>query len=303
MHDLIIVGAGPAGLAAALYALRKRLDFLLISPDIGGKSTWTVAIEDADSAETIRAAELVTVYRTRVESLRHSIERTKVTGVARTGEGFSVKTDAGTHEAKAVIVASGTSLRTLDVPGESEFRARGLGYSAISYSHLFAGRRVFLAGDSDRAVNAAIEMSLHADEVTLALLREGRFSPPQVKRVEALERVTVVRDAMITSFTGDGYARTAKLNGENGTLEVAADGFFVELEPEPNSGFLENLKVRNPSGYVEVDGHNETGIPGLFAAGDVTGNGFEQILVSLGDGAKAVLSAYRYLLTVGITGR
>ena len=303
MHDLIILGAGPAGLAAAVYAIKKRLDFVLISPDIGGKTTWQLSIEDADSNETIRAAELVTMYRTRVESLRHSMQKASVESVAPTENGFVVTADGESREAKSVVVATGTTMKPLEVAGESEFKAKGLGYSSISYSHLFGGRRVFIAGDSDRALNAAVEMSIHAEHVAVALLSGGSFSVALIERAMSIPRVTLHKNATINSFTGDEFARQAHLTVGDEAVTVDADGFFVEMEPAPNASFLRDLSVLDNRGYVSVDGQNATTVPGLFAAGDVTGNGFEQILVSLGDGAKAVLAAYRYLLTVGITGR
>ncbi len=303
MHDLIILGAGPAGLAAAVYAIKKRLDFMVVSPDIGGKTTWQLQIEDADSNETVRAAELVTLYRTRVESLRHSMKKARAEAIGRTEGGLVVTAGGESLEAKAVIAATGTSVRSLDVSGESEFRAKGIGYSSISYSHLLAGRRVFLAGDSDRVINAAIEMSLHADQVSLGLLAEGSFSPALVGRAKAIERISVHERAAIEAFTGDAYARAVTLHSDGETTVVEADGFFVELEPRPNTEFASEIGVVDARGYITVDGQNATSVPGLYGAGDVTGNGFEQILVSLGDGAKAVLSAYEYLLSVGITGR
>lgn len=303
MHDLIIVGAGPAGLAAAMYAIRKRLDFLLVSPDIGGKSNYSLSIEDGDSTETVRAAELVTLYRTRVESLRHSIAKGSVDRIERLGHGFSVEANGELHEGRAVIIATGTRLSSLGAEGESEFRARGLGYSSISYSHLFQGKRVFLCGDSDRVLNAAIEMSVQTASVTVALLEGATPGSEPLARLDDLERVTVYRNARVTSFAGDEFARSVSLTVDGSSRSIEADGFFIELEPTPNTGFLADLGVLDSNGYVQVDGHDATNIPGLYAAGDVTGNGFEQVLVSLGDGAKAVLSAYRYLLGVGITGR
>jgi alkyl hydroperoxide reductase subunit F len=202
-----------------------------------------------------------------------------------------------------VIVATGTTLRKLDVPGELKFLSRALGYSAISYSHLFAGKRVFVAGNTDRVVNSALELSIHADHVSAALLDGGSIDEGLAKRVEAIDRVTLLRGVSIKEFRGDEYAREVVLATGDGEQTIEADGFFVEPEPVPNTDFVKDLVDRTDEGYIRVDGKNMTSVPGVFAAGDVTGNGYEQILVSLGEGAKAVLSAYRYLLSHGLEGR
>lgn len=310
MHDLIIIGAGPAGLAAALYATKKRLDYLVISQNLGGKSNYSVNLPEAETYGTVRADELVTIYKSRLQYLRHSYKLTKVVSLQKIGGGFAAKLqDDTTEEARAVIIASGTRLRKLEAEGAVKFLSRGLGYSSISYSHLFAGKSVFVAGDSDRVVNSAIELSIQAEKVTVALLAGGKFDAKLVERVRDLERVTLIENATIREFRGDEYAREVVVSNGTEDATVAADGFFVEPEPVPNTSFLhgagllENSNLLDASGFVHVDGTNMTSIRGLFAAGDVTGNGYEQILVSLGEGAKSVLSAYRYLLEVGIDGR
>jgi thioredoxin reductase len=300
MRDLIIVGAGPAGLAAALYATRKRLNYLVLSNDLGGKSNYRVELPDIDESYIIRARELVTLYKSRLEYLRHSYRLEGVSRIELIDEGFRITTEKESQEdARSVIVATGTRFKPLDVPGEKEFRSRGLGYSSISYSHLFDGKRVFLAGDTSRVLGSALELSIHADEVVVALLNGGDYDEQLLEFVANLDGVTLIRDAEITEFRGDEYAREVVVNGSGDTSVVRADGFFVEPHPVPNTEFLLGVLDLTPSGHLQVDSTNMTVKPGLFAAGDVTGNGFEQILVALGDGAKAVLSAYRYLLHSG----
>ncbi|MFW5685853.1 MAG: FAD-dependent oxidoreductase [Spirochaetota bacterium] len=303
MYDLIIIGAGPAGLAAALYATRKRLNYLVLSRDLGGKTNYSVAIPEREDDQTIRADELVTIYRSRLEYLRHSY---RLTGVKRLdiGDHFSVETDDGsTLESRSVIVASGTHMKKLDVPGEMEFLSRALGYSSISYSHLFARKRVFVAGDTNRVLGSALELSIHAQHVTVGLLAGGRFDEALVSRLSSLENVEVLSDTTIREFSGDEFARTVEVEANGSKRTIEADGFFVEPEPRPNTSFLPADVSLAAGGFIEVNGSNMTSVPGLFAAGDVTGNGYEQVLVSLGEGAKAVLSAYRYLLENGLENR
>ena len=303
MHDLIIIGAGPAGLAAALYATRKRLDYLVTSKDLGGKSNYSLDVPESESYGTIRADELVTIYKSRLEYLRHSYRLTGVTSLTVKDGTFEVGLEDETSEsARAVIVATGTHLRKLDVPGEMRFLSRALGYSSISYSHLFAGKRVFVAGDTDRVMSSALELSIQSSNVTVALIAGASYDRSLLKRLQDLDRVEVLENATIKEFRGDDYARSVvvHVNGSDRTIE--ADGFFVEPEPVPNTGFVTDRVGLDDRGYFAVDGANMTSVPGLFAAGDVTGNGYEQILVSLGEGAKAVLSAYRFLLDRGFGG-
>ena len=301
MHDMIIVGAGPAGLAAAMYATRKRLDYLVLSRDLGGKSNYSIKLPEMEEHQVIRAKELVTIYKSRLEYLRHSYRLEGVSSIRGNADGFTITTDKdATEEARVVVVATGARNKRLDVPGEGKYLSRALGYSSISYSHLFEGKRVFLTGDTDRVLDSAVEMSIHSDAVTLLLLANGSYSKDLVEYVSNLERVNVIREGSIKEFRGDDFAQEAVIATPDGEHVVAADGFFVEPEPLANSAFLKDMVDLGAGGYVQVDATNMTSVPGLFAAGDVTGNGFEQILVALGDGAKAVLSAYRYLLQHGL---
>jgi NADH-dependent peroxiredoxin subunit F len=297
MRDLMIIGAGPAGLAAALYATRKRLDYLVISKDLGGKSNYSLKLPDTDASEVIRADELVTIYKSRLQYLRRSYRLATVTKLIVRDGSFVCALDNGTQEeARAVIVATGTDFKKLDVPGETTYLSRGIGFSSISYSHLVAGKRVFIAGDTDRVLDSALEVSVHAGSVMVALLAGGTFDADLVDRIRRLDRVTLMSNVTIREFHGEEYATEVVVSTPAGVETIAADGFFIEPDPGPNTGFIGEGIPLDSLGHIPVDGRNATSVPGLFAAGDVTGNGYAQILVSLGEGAKAALSAYRYLL-------
>lgn len=305
MYDLVIIGAGPAGLAASLYAMRKRLEFLTLSETLGGKGNYSVHIPDSEEHQAITARELITVYRSRLEYLRHSYRLDRVQSIERIDGGFAVHTRGGsTEEAKSVVVATGTKTPHLDVPGERELLGKALGTSSISYSHLLYGKTVLVIGDSDRVLQAAVELSIQTDRVMVAMLSNGTYSPTLVQALERRENVELIRDATVNRFVGAQRVETAKLSVAGTERDVSADAFFVEPHPSPNSELLralfETSDVRLPAfdeeGFVNVDAANMTVVPGLFAAGDLTGNGFEQTLVALGEGTKAALSAYRYLL-------
>ena len=297
MYDLIIIGAGPAGLAAALYATRKRLSFQLVSKDLGGKSNYTIHFPDADENQVIQARELVTVYRSRVESLRHSTTLKPVKALSGGDRSFEVTLgNDSVLQARTVLLATGTTPQPIGVPGERELLGKALGYSAISYSHLLSGKTAFLCGNSDRVLSSALELSLHTERVTVALLPGSSVNPRLRSRVERLDDVELLDDATVKQFSGEKFATRATVVSGGVERTIEADAFFVETDPIANTGFAGSLLNLGEKGAVAIDGGNATSVPGLFAAGDVTGAGFEQVLVALGDGTKAILGIYRYLL-------
>ncbi|MEE8440523.1 MAG: NAD(P)/FAD-dependent oxidoreductase [Spirochaetia bacterium] len=301
MYDLIIMGAGPAGLAASVYATRKRLDFLVLSRDLGGKANYSIKLPQMEEHRVIRARELVIGYKSRLEHQRSSYRLEGVKSVSHNDGIFAVTTDKGaTDESSSILVATGAKNRRLDVPGEARFLSRGLGHSAISYSHLFNGRRVFLTGDTDRVLHSALELSIQANSVVLLFLKDGSYTQNLMDLVKSLDRVEVIVDGSVTEFLGGEYATEAVISTPDGERTISADGFFVEPEPQGNTEFLEGLVEFHGAGYIPVDADSMTTVPGLFAAGDVTGYSYPQVLVALGDGAKAVLSAYNYLLDNGL---
>jgi thioredoxin reductase len=305
MHDLLILGAGPAGLAAASYALRKHLDVQLVSRDLGGKTNLQVEFPGTQSHQVLRAHELVHGFRNTVEYLSHA----HTLGSARTVTSHHGQVDLEIeHEgserrtlaARCLIVATGARPRPLRVPGETTFFGKALGYSSISYSHLLAEKRVFLVGDSQRTVDDARELAWQAQEVVLVLQQAGRYEALYREQLAELDNVTLIEGMRVAEFQGQEYCEAAVLTDNEGSEEtVEADAFFVQLQPEPQSQLVADLVETDPEGRIIVDMRNRTTRPGVFAAGDVTNVGFEQILIALGEGSKATLSAYQYLMHRG----
>ena len=297
MLNLIIIGGGPAGLAASAFAADRRLDYLLLSRDLGGKSNYRINLPEMEDHPHITAKEIVTIYKSKLECMPHSYRLETVTSVTHDNGVFSVTTDKGaTDQSRAVLVAAGARTRRLDVPGELKYLSRGIGYSAITNSHLFKGKRVFLAGDSDRVLNSAIEMSTQSESVVVLLLKDSKCSHDLLDYVQSLVCVQVITDGIIKEFRGRDYATEAVVSSPDGERTFSADGFFAERELRGNTGFLEGVLEFHGGGYIPVDGEGMTTIAGLFAAGDVTGCRCEQVLVALGQGAEAMFHAYRYVL-------
>jgi thioredoxin reductase len=299
MYDLIILGGGPAGLTAAIYAVRKRLKALLITKDLGGKVNYRLQLPNLDHHLVINGEEIVKRFATELEYLEFARVMDKAERVEAVSGGYRVYTRGGKeYEAKALIVATGASARRLNVPGEKEYMMRGLCYSAISYAPLFIERNVVVIGDGELALRAVAELAQIAHNVTLVATTSGELRSPLGQRVMTLPNVVVMQGQGVDSVLGDEYARTLVITKPNGiATKIHADAFFVELGLVPNTDLVKGLVTLDDQGRIAVDARNRTSAPGLFAAGDVTDIYAEQVLIAIGEGAKAALSAYEYLLS------
>jgi NADH-dependent peroxiredoxin subunit F len=298
MNDLIIIGGGPAGLTAAIYAIRKRLNVMLISKDLGGKTNYRLSLPWVEDYQVIRGLEIVSKFRNELEYLEYARHLDSVEHVAHKDKTFIVKTkDGKEYKAKSLIVASGTRQVRLNIPGEKEYTMKGVCYSALSYAPLFIDKKTVVIGNDELALRAAGELATVARHVTLITEADGQFKTGLGKKLSSAKNVTVLEKHSVIEVKGDTYARTVVAKDATGKLhEIAADGTFVEMALTPNTQMLGDLVKLDDQGRIIVDNSNRTSLPGIFAAGDVTNTYAEQVLVAIGDGAKAALSAYDYLL-------
>jgi alkyl hydroperoxide reductase subunit F len=298
MYDLIVVGGGPAGLTATMYAIRKRLNVLLVSKDLGGKTNFRLELPGVEGYQVIRGLEIVGKFRSELEYLDFARHMEPVEQVTQHHDAFAVQTKGGGELlTKAVIVAAGTQQQRLNVPGEKEFLMRGLCYSAISYAPLFLDKTAVVIGDGDLALRSAAELGTVTEHVYLVGLAEEELQSTLGKKLEAAGNVTVLADYRVIQILGGDYAERVVVQGPEGQeAEISADGIFIEMALIPNSGMVAGLVDLDPQGRVKIDARNRTSVPGIFAAGDVTDTYAEQVLVAAGEGAKAALSAYEYLL-------
>jgi NADH-dependent peroxiredoxin subunit F len=308
MYDLIIIGGGPAGLTAAVYAIRKRLNVLLISKDLGGKTNFRLQLPDVEKHLIINGEETVNRFVNEIRYLDFARIIDKVERVEDLPGGYRVITRGGkehehpqtVYETRAVIVASGTRGRFLEVPGEKQYLMRGLCFSAMSYAPLFIDKTTVVVGDDELALRAALELSLIAKAVTLVAPTHGKLDNLIGQRLHQADNVLILEGYAAKEVKGDAYARSLVV-GKNGDVrELPADAIFVELGLKPNSEMLGELVELEADGRIKVDVQNRASRPGLFAAGDVTNVYAEQVLIAIGEGAKAALSAYDYLLTLPI---
>ncbi len=298
MYDLIIVGGGPAGLTAAIYAIRRHLNVFLVSQDLGGKTNYRMKLPDVKEYQVISGLEVVEKFWQELDYLEFARHLEVVSAVDKNGDLFTVHTEDGQElQARSVIVATGSRVRRLDVPGEKEFFGRGLTYSAVSYAPLFLDRRAVVIGDGELALRALTELAQLAETVHLVTLTPDVLDTPLVKRLATNLKIVLWQGYEVKEIRGDEYARQVVVEtpeGVSATLDT--DGVFVELALIPNSEPVQGLAELDDMGRIKIDRLNRTNCPGLFAAGDVTDAFAEQVVIAVGEGAKAALSAYDYLL-------
>lgn len=302
MYDLIVVGGGPAGLTAAVYAIRKRLNVLLVSKDLGGKTNYRLALPWIQDYQVIRGLEIVGKFKSELEYLhfaRHmepveSVQRHEADGMTY----FTVHTRGGGElQTRAVIIATGIRQQRLNVPGEKEFIMRGLCYSALSYAPLFLDKTTLVVGDGELAVRSAAELATVSSHVTLVRTISDPLDSPLYAKLEQSPKVTILLNHEVVEVKGDDFAKTVVVKDKDGqTKEYDVDGTFIEMSLNPNSQMVAGLVELDEIGRIKVDSKNQTSVPGVFAAGDSTTGYAEQVLVAVGEGAKAALSAYEYLL-------
>ncbi len=298
MYDLIIIGGGPAGLTAAVYAIRKRLNVLLVSNDLGGKTNYNMTLPWMETHQVIRGTEIVGKFRRELEYLDFVHQLEAVEAVSKKEDSFIVKMANGDDlTARSIILATGSNVKYLNVPGEQKYLGRGVSFSAISYAPLFIGKRTVVIGEGMLAVRAVAELVQVAESVHLVTPAGGKVDSSLVENLSgASMKVVVMAGYQVKSIEGNGFAERVVLQSPEGKeTEIGTDGIFVELGLVPNTGLVNGLVDVDDQGRVIVDNGNRTSCPGLFAAGDVTNAYAEQVLIAAGEGAKAALNAYEYL--------
>jgi thioredoxin reductase len=297
MHDVVIIGAGPAGLAAAVYCMRRRYDVLVVSRDLGGKTNFIVRFPESQDYQVIRGTETVDRFRRELQYLDFAYRKSQVTHIERRDGSFLVSLASGEPvEARAVVIASGLQPRRIDVKGARPFLMKGIGYSSVSYAHLFPGKSVFIVGDGEQALRAALEMATLAGQVYVLLEDEAALEGPLGTSVESSRSVSLLRGASMQEVRGQDYAQQVVIRRSDRQEAIyRVDGIFFEHEREAQSEMAQGLVEVDANGRIITDAQGRSSVPGVFAAGDVTTNGAEQILSALGDGARSALAVFEYL--------
>lgn len=297
MDDLIIIGAGPAGITAAVYAARKKMDFMVVTGDIGGQTALSADVENYTGYQFITGLDLVAKFEEHLKQfnvrLKNDEPAAKVVRGAKLG--FVVDTKKGSYEARSVIIASGRRPRWLNAEGEERLRNKGVSYCATCDGPLFAHKIVAVIGGGNSALDATLQMTRIAPKVYLININQALGGDSVMReKVEHDPNVTVLNNAVTKEILGEQFVSGIRLeqNGESKILDV--QGVFVEIGSVPNSDIVDFV-AKNPYGEIIVDNLNRTNVAGVFAAGDVTDIPEKQIIVAAGEGAKAVLGVFRYL--------
>ena len=308
LYDVIVVGAGPAGLTAALYAQRKGRKTALIGKQAGGQINETELIENYPGLMQVGGAELAQAMREHVEAYPVA-ERchTQVVSIEHDDGLFKVRTeDEQEYRGRSVIYCTGKRNRHLNVPGEERFIGRGIAWCATCDAPLYKGKQVAVVGGGNSAFTAIRDLVRYADKIHLIHIRDDFQADPvlvgQIRRAEVDGIVQFHLNSQIREFLGRDQLEGLRLAGPAGEIgeDLAVQGVFLEIGLEPNSALLTDLLTLNENDEVPVERDQSTTVAGLFAAGDVTDEMDKQIVISAGAGAKAALAADRYLSSIGI---
>ena len=300
MYDIIIIGSGPAGLSAAIYAQRACLDTIVIEKNgiSGGQVLNTWEVDNYPGFPGVTGFELSRQFREHANKLGARVVQDEVVQVELSGNVKKVVCEEETYEARCVILASGAHHRTLEVPGEEELRGAGVSYCATCDGAFFRGRTVAVVGGGDAALEDAIFLARMCEKVYIVHRRDKlRGAKRLQERLQALENIEFVWNSETAAIEGNGQVEALRLRrtqtGEERRLDV--DGVFIAVGIAPESELYAGQLELDEQGYIRADESGQTSVPGVFAAGDVRTKALRQILTAASDGANCVASAERYL--------
>jgi alkyl hydroperoxide reductase subunit F len=300
VYDVAIIGGGPSGLAAAAYTAGFQLQPILIAPTLGGKASYEFRLNGQYYPTPIWGLETVHLFEKHVQSqmIAHRADEVVKISKATTG-GFTVELANSTAlQSRSIIVATGAKPQRLYIPGEQEYWGRGVSFSALSHAPLFRGRDVVVVGNGERTQVAILKLANLAHHVYWLSTTTHEATAARLRQFENHPKVTPLFGWELQRIIGGDCVTAVEIATDYATREVTTDGVFIELGLIPNIEFVRGLVEFNPeTGHVPVNQRCETALPGLFAAGDVTDVYAEQITVAIGEGVKAAISAWEYLVT------
>jgi thioredoxin reductase (NADPH) len=296
-HDLAIIGAGPAGLSAAVYAARYNIDFAIISRLPGGVMTEAYELENYPGVPKTSGEELTGQMVKQVEGFGHKIIQADVNSIVKNESGFEIGLNGKKMEAKKILLAIGAKRNKLNVPGEEELCGKGVSYCATCDGFFFKDKVVAVIGGGDAAAGAAVYLAGIAEKVYIILRRdEFRAAPSWVEQIKASEKIEIIYNNQVTEVVGEEKVKQIKLSDKPSELMV--DGVFIEIGETPQSVLFDQLGIkRNHQGFVEVHQNGRTNVDGIWAAGDITtnSNGLRQIVTACAEGAITTVDIFTEL--------
>jgi thioredoxin reductase (NADPH) len=298
-YDIVIIGGGPAGLAAGVYAARARRKTVIIEKNVtGGQIALTSDIENYPGIDTINGFDLGQAMQQQAEKWGAEMAYVAVTGIEPKEGGHLVHTDDGDYLAKALIITAGADYNKLGVPGEDRLVGHGVSYCGTCDAAFFKDQEVAVVGGGDAAMDEGLFVSRYASKVSVIHRRDAlRASAVLQERAFANKKMEFIWDTVVESVDGESdvdslHLRNLKTNEES---DFPVSGIFIFIGQTPNSGFLEGVVDTDAGGHIIVNDWMETNVPGIFAAGDIRNNSARQVVTSAGDGATAAIRADHYI--------
>jgi alkyl hydroperoxide reductase subunit F len=298
IYDYLIIGGGPAGFSAAIYAKRKGLTVGLIAEKLGGQVMDTTSVENYPAFDFITGEDLAKAFQNHAAKLQVPLkEGTRIKSIVDGPVKTLHLADDSSYQAKSVLIATGSKPRHLNIPGEEAFYGKGVTYCAICDGPLFEGLTIAIAGGGNSAVEAAIDMAKIAEKVLLIHRSQFRADQILLEKLNSYDNVEIHLESVIQEVKGDKLvsALVVKDKQSNEIKELETNGLIVEIGYLPNSEAFEGLVEMNDRKEIIIDAKGHTNIPGIFAAGDVTTVPYKQIVIASSEGAKATLAANDYL--------
>lgn len=300
MFDLIIIGGGPAGITAGIYAARKKLNTLIITKEWGGQIIKASDIQNWPGEKSISGPDLMKKMVEHLKGFEIEIkEDREVINLEKKDDNFLVRDDKDEeHQAKTVIIATGKIPRSLDIPGEEEFKGKGVSICSTCDAPMFKDKEVAVVGGGNAGFDAALDLTKYAKKIyILEFLEEMRGDSTTKEQLEKTSKIEFYTNIAVKEIRGTSFVESLIYeNRDTGKdTEIKVQGVFVAIGMEAKAGFAEGLVVFNKIGEIEVDKHNNTKTPGLFAAGDITDVKYEQIVIAASEGTKSTLAAHDYL--------
>ncbi len=301
LYDLIVIGGGPAGMTAALYARRYDLKVLVLYEKLGGHTADAHNVENYPGIFSISGMDLAAKFKEHAEKFKAEIKQEKVERIEKATSSYHVITYNGVYTAKTILIATGTETKRLEIKGEKEFSGRGVSFCATCDGPIFKNKTVAVVGGGDSAVSAALYLSDIAKKVYLIHRREEfRAEPVQVKQVKKSKNIECLLNSVIQEIKGAKCVSSTIVSdvNTNKTKEIALDGVFIEIGAMPTSVLVKDVGVKfDSTGFIIVDSAQATNVPGIYAAGDIStgSNKFMQIVTAAAEGAVAARSIYKYV--------
>jgi alkyl hydroperoxide reductase subunit F len=301
MYDLIIIGGGPAGAAAAVYASRKKIKTAIITKDFGGQSTASTGIENWIGDINISGIELAKKLEAHVEEYAGEVVEIKkgelVENVEKSENGFDVATNKETYQSRSVLVVTGSQRKKLPAQNADEFEHKGLTYCASCDGPFFSNKKVAVVGGGNSALESALQLAAYTEKVSLIHRRdEFRADPVTVESVKNNPKIEMILNAEVSEVSGDKMVSGLKYNQDGQEKDLEVQGIFVEIGAVPANGFVADLVDLDDDKTIKVDPWTQrTSVEGIWAAGDVTNGRYHQNNIAAGDAVKALEDVYIWL--------